>query len=130
MDNKGILTNKEKYQASVARLGHSYFRAAQQRFRRAHPERLLQDQRARRAKTAQAVRELKEQSPCMDCGQRFPACAMDFDHVGVKNFAIATAISKGKAIKAVLAEIKNCELVCANCHRIRTFNRKKAKHGS
>jgi len=59
--------------------------------------------------------------PCMDCGNRFPTCVMDFDHRPdeVKEFRI----SGGLTLRwdRVLTEINKCDIVCANCHRIRTY---------
>ena len=66
--------------------------------------------------------EQKKDVPCKDCGGRFPACAMDFDHVhGQKSFGVGLGRTTAKNV--VLAEIAKCEVVCANCHRIRTWNR-------
>ena len=61
--------------------------------------------------------------PCGDCGKAFPAVCMDFDHVrGVKKFGINRGY-RTRAWKEVLQEIRKCELVCANCHRVRTWKR-------
>jgi len=61
---------------------------------------------------------LKSQ-PCMDCGQSYPPVAMDFDHVrGVKVSDVG--LMSQRAWSTVLVEIEKCDLVCANCHRIRT----------
>ena len=65
--------------------------------------------------------------PCMDCGGVFPPCAMDFDHVrGEKLFSIGSAHSRSH--QQVKEEIRKCDIVCANCHRIRTFHTKTSKH--
>jgi len=70
------------------------------------------------------VKELKNK-PCMDCGGRFPACAMDFDHVrGKKKFGVTESTRKWGT---VLKEAKKCDLVCSNCHRIRTDKRRRKK---
>lgn len=62
--------------------------------------------------------------PCMDCGQRYPTYVMQFDHVsGNKEFDIANAVSNGLSTKKVIEEINKCEIVCANCHSIRTHKR-------
>ena len=62
-----------------------------------------------------------KRKPCSDCGQRFPLCVMDFDHVrGNKLFSLGHANGKGITEEMVYAEIAKCDLVCANCHRIRT----------
>ena len=67
------------------------------------------------------LRELKS-SPCTDCGQSYPPYVMDFDHVnGIKERNISS-IADGST-KMLREEIAKCELVCANCHRIRTFKR-------
>jgi SepF-like predicted cell division protein (DUF552 family) len=59
-------------------------------------------------------------SPCTDCGKRFPPECMDWDHVtGVK----IMPVSRIRNLRDFLIEIEKCDLVCANCHRIRTSNR-------
>jgi hypothetical protein len=66
---------------------------------------------------------LKSQ-PCPDCGRLYPPVCMDFDHVrGKKLFGIGHGWHT-RALKAVEAEIAKCEVVCSNCHRIRTALRK------
>ena len=59
--------------------------------------------------------------PCSDCGQSFPEECMDFDHIGEKSYTIADM--KSHSVEKLLLEISKCEVVCANCHRIRTKNR-------
>lgn len=59
--------------------------------------------------------------PCKDCKRRYPPECMDFDHVKGKRGGIGTMA--GLRREVILAEIKKCELVCANCHRIRTKRR-------
>jgi hypothetical protein len=51
---------------------------------------------------------------------------MDFDHRPgeTKSFDVATGAGQGYGEKRMLAEIAKCELVCANCHRVRTFLRR------
>jgi hypothetical protein len=50
---------------------------------------------------------------------------MDFDHVsGKKENNVGTMVAHGWNRDRVLAEIAKCDLVCANCHRIRTKKRK------
>jgi hypothetical protein len=67
------------------------------------------------------VAELKRDKPCADCGKVFALEAMDFDHVrGEKKFNISAAGGTHKSRKRILAEIAKCDLVCANCHRVRT----------
>ena len=62
--------------------------------------------------------------PCADCGGRFPAVCMDFDHVrGTKLFEVCKPKTVGPGLDE---EIKKCDVVCSNCHRIRTHRRRLA----
>lgn len=72
------------------------------------------------------VTELKRM-PCTDCGQCFDPVCMDFDHLPqhTKRMDVATLLRRGSA-RAVFEEIAKCELVCANCHRLRTKKRNEA----
>jgi hypothetical protein len=61
--------------------------------------------------------------PCADCGGRFPPECMDFDHVrGDKTIGLAQMITYTRA--AIEAEAEKCDIICSNCHRIRTRKRK------
>ncbi|MEK9195788.1 MAG: hypothetical protein AAB914_00290 [Patescibacteria group bacterium] len=68
------------------------------------------------------VNDMKEASPCSDCKISYPYYVMDFDHVGPKTKSI-NAIIDNSSIRGIKEEIANCELVCSNCHRIRTHTR-------
>lgn len=76
----------------------------------------------RRSKMGKIVNE-KKSVPCMDCGKEYPAYVMDFDHVrGQKLFGIA-ARGRYYSEEILLQEIAKCDVVCSNCHRIRTAKR-------
>jgi hypothetical protein len=52
---------------------------------------------------------------------------MDFDHVrGEKKFNIGPTAA-ANSVKMILEEAKKCDIVCSNCHRIRTRARYMAK---
>jgi len=75
------------------------------------------------------VSEHKENNPtCLDCGISYPPYVLDFDHLPEfeKSFPLSSSGVKGRGLDAVNAEIAKCEIVCANCHRHRTFMRKAA----
>ena len=78
-------------------------------------------QKAYRKTIQSAVREAKNK-PCTDCGHSFPYYVMDFDHIREKSFTIARSVGSAGMPKT-LAEIAKCEVICANCHRIRTHGR-------
>lgn len=62
--------------------------------------------------------------PCADCGVLYPPMVMDFDHrdPNTKVDGVANMI-QGKGWKLLIEEVKKCEVICANCHRIRTWKR-------
>ena len=62
--------------------------------------------------------------PCADCKTRFHYSVMEFDHVRDKKLFNISECSKRWTTKiGLLEEIEKCDVVCANCHRMRTFNR-------
>lgn len=61
--------------------------------------------------------------PCMDCGYDNPL-ALEFDHVrGTKKKEVSGMAHLGYSMDLILEEIEKCEVVCANCHKLRTWNR-------
>jgi hypothetical protein len=60
---------------------------------------------------------------CFNCGGVFPACCYDFDHrVPLeKSFGVSEVSHSNKVtMEELQKEVDKCDLVCANCHRIRT----------
>jgi hypothetical protein len=79
------------------------------------------------AKTARSVakrrawlKEYKESTPCADCGVSYPHYVMDLDHRWDEEKAFTVGQATG--LKKMKAEVAKCDLVCSNCHRIRTNN--------
>lgn len=96
-------------------------------------------QDTRRKYHARAVRENRakilevlKQSVCADCGYS-DIRALDFDHVrGTKRTGVLSMVNRGFAWATIAEEITKCEVVCCNCHRIRTakqFNWSGARYG-
>ena len=84
----------------------------------------LKESNERRKKYLANLINSAKSNPCSDCGNSYPTVCMDFDHVnGKKEFSIARAIGDRLSLDRILLEIEKCELVCSNCHRIRTSNR-------
>lgn len=104
-------------------------RKAVDKYQRKYPERIKTYNLKRRAKFYRELAELKS-LPCMDCGGTFPPECMDFDHVrGDKSFDFGAGVYSF-SLRRVLEEIEKCDLVCANCHRIRTRKRKEPEYAS
>lgn len=69
------------------------------------------------------VRALKESAPCMDCGNFYAHYVMDYDHRDPSTkVRTVSALVNAFTWAAVLLEIEKCDLVCSNCHRIRTHS--------
>ncbi len=63
---------------------------------------------------------------CADCGYNAHPRALEFDHLpGTDKVAgIAYMTGTGQPWARIEAEIAKCEVVCANCHAIRTAERR------
>ena len=76
------------------------------------------------------VREIRE-APCTDCGMQYPFYVMEFDHrdgdaprrKGSRRGMSIAAMCRRLSVDAIAEELSKCDLVCANCHKIRTYRR-------
>ena len=84
----------------------------------------LDEQRTLWRRQAAMLDRLRD-TPCGDCGGSFPPCSMDFDHREPAEKLSCVPAMIGRAGDArILAEVAKCDIVCANCHRARTFERR------
>lgn len=89
---------------------------AQNRERRLAQKQLLQ------AEFKRWYLALKEGRPCSDCGGVFHPAAMQWHHLpGQPKTANVADLGRRHSRRRVIEEIARCELVCANCHAVRTF---------
>lgn len=128
------LANKEaicaRAKARYAAQGPSLRRAMQKVRELARQER-LRGKRRRPSSTSAAVKraqafvlKAKTNKPCKDCRQFYPPYVFDFDHVrGTKRADISEMVWAGRSLAILTTEMEKCDLVCANCHRVRTFTR-------
>jgi hypothetical protein len=65
------------------------------------------------------VYEVLRRARCVDCG-RAELLVLEFDHVGSKKGNVVHLARNGCAFETLRAEIAECEVRCANCHRRRT----------
>jgi hypothetical protein len=72
------------------------------------------------------VRQMKSR-PCTDCGVQYPYYVMDFDHreSEIKEYEL-NCVDR-MTIRAIIREIGKCDVVCVNCHRKRTWQRRMKK---
>lgn len=81
----------------------------------------LDRNRELRSKNREKYRETKEGKPCAHCGGLFPQVCMDYDHIDPKTKKLCVAQMMGYSWKDIEKEISKCELICSNCHRIKTY---------
>lgn len=62
--------------------------------------------------------------PCMDCGISYPPFVMDLDHrdPSQKKYNVGGMTKMGSWNK-MIEEASKCDVVCSNCHRIRTHGK-------
>jgi len=66
---------------------------------------------------------IKASKGCADCGYNAHGVALQFDHMGDKKGNVSNLIRSDYAWSTIMDEINKCEIVCANCHAIRTKSR-------
>lgn len=66
--------------------------------------------------------DLKKQKQCVKCGEEDHRC-LEFHHKkpNTKSFSITDAVRFGLSEEKILNEIKKCDPLCANCHRIEHY---------
>lgn len=77
------------------------------------------------ARLSSLVNQIKLERGCYDCGYSSDAAALQFDHVrGIKVAPIAALVHDLNE-KKLAEEIAKCEVRCANCHLMRTQERRR-----
>jgi hypothetical protein len=70
------------------------------------------------------VQIYKESVGCECCGGKFPFFALHLDHL-VPSLKTKTynksAIDYASSIKRIMQEIRKCQVLCATCHAIKTY---------
>jgi hypothetical protein len=90
-----------------------------------HKDYYIQRAQLNKDRNFKYVEDIKKRSKCTDCGNN-DYRVLEFDHLPQfeKIGHIATLIRKGWTIQRLDTEIAKCDIVCANCHKIRTWARK------
>jgi hypothetical protein len=92
------------------------------RARKKHHKRIRAREKQQYATKRAFLDWLKLGVGCMDCGYALHPAALEFDHVrGVKVRGVGQMIHA--SARSLQLEILKCEVVCSNCHHIRTVTR-------
>ena len=87
-------------------------------------EKIRNRAKAHKADLIQRLWDYKQGKKCADCPQTDPR-VFEFDHLPefTKSKDISAMIRDGNSWERILEEIAKCDIVCANCHRIRGYER-------
>ena len=92
-------------------------------YRLEHMDYFEERRRKQRKALVEWYQDLKR-NPCVDCNGTFHPKAMQYDHLpGSEKIDSVSALLGRGSKRLVLEEIAKCELVCANCHAVRTDDR-------
>jgi ribosomal protein S20 len=98
-------------------------KAAKKRYYDSHREVYRAKNKRKKDRLRTIIRDIKAR-PCANCGGLYPYYVMDFDHrVDEEKIAHVSKLVQRLNIPRLMDEIAKCDVVCANCHRIRTYER-------
>lgn len=89
---------------------------------RRNKDQYKKNQREAKRQKQEYIRKAKEK-PCADWGKEYPYYVMDLDHTRGQKFRQVSAM-KDCTLEKIKEEISKCDVVCSNCHRIRTHSRR------
>jgi len=79
--------------------------------------------RDRRRQSARSfISDFLRSHRCTDCGED-DARILEFDHLGEKRGHVSVLVHQGASERRLLRELATCDVVCVNCHRVRTAER-------
>jgi len=88
-------------------------------------EKTFKRSRDSRSANLEKLRKIKEDSGCVDCGEKYPHFVLHFDHLPeYEKIDVVSNMARRYSWAKAIEEMEKCEIVCANCHNIRTWNRK------
>lgn len=81
-------------------------------------------ERIRAGKNRTRAAEYKVLTGCTDCGYNTHHAALEFDHLPEFEKSQTVASLMYRTWDVIQTEIDKCEVVCSNCHSIRTYERR------
>lgn len=81
--------------------------------------------RVSQAYMRKVLRRYKLMKGCSDCGYRKHHAALEYDHVPEKGQKLHNIGDMARySRKKLKEEIAKCDILCGNCHNIRSFKRR------
>jgi len=76
------------------------------------------------AKVLEELHLFKEKKGCFDCRNKLPHYVLEFDHKPeFKKLDGVYRVLRNYGAEMAWAEVAKCDVVCSNCHKIRTYSR-------
>jgi hypothetical protein len=95
-----------------AKMGKNWYEENKER----HVENVMANTKNAKQVAREYVYQYLLTHPCSSCGESDPA-VLEFHHVGEKSWEVGRMIAQGYGTDAIAAEISQCIVLCANCHR-------------
>jgi ribosomal protein L44E len=112
------------YQRNHRKQNHDKVLEIQRNWNAANKDKVNSYSRAKQKRKREVIQKIKLDSGCVDCGFNSHPEALQFDHVSGEKVKNVAALISNSTLEAAMKEIEKCEVVCANCHAIRTANRR------
>ena len=88
--------------------------------RKRHIQTAYKNRQVARKTATKYVLKHFEKNLCNSCGESNPL-VLEFNHIkGKKRATVSEMVVCGWGLKTIKKEISKCEVLCANCHRIKT----------
>lgn len=100
----------------------AYKRAYKNAYYKANPGYFLKANQKVSFRTKELIWSIKASNSCTDCKVFFHPASMEFDHLSDKKSTIGKDYWARK-FETIFKEIRKCQLVCANCHKLRSYHR-------
>jgi hypothetical protein len=135
--NRHVEARRKSAREKYHRMKGDFTDADRERFReyslrhyRKYRDKCNESARKRAAERLKFMQDFKESNGCTDCKQSFPHYILEFDHRPPHTGRGPVNQLYGRCWEVLLTEIEKCDVVCANCHRIRTWKRRQEKLSS
>ena len=100
----------------------AYMREYRPRYRQEHPEKNRDYQRKREQERRDLFADIKTKAGCARCGYKDNPYGLEFHHRDPSEKSFPIAHGSKRSLKAILAEIAKCDVLCGTCHSIVTHD--------
>ena len=108
---------KSCYVVKRKKIWHEHYHKYGSQYR----ERAVERNKKLKQKLRKLLLDYLTDKSCVECGNG-DYRVLEFDHIdpAIKSFGIAQGIHNIMAWPKILAEIEKCQILCANCHKLKT----------